>query len=245
MNDSLRKRVSAGFALPALVLLLLAGCRGGPEPGTITVSGSGTVRVQPDLLRLELTLRHTAESTGEAQARVADMVARALEILREAGVQDRNVRTAGLRFSPEYEWGQAGRRLLGQMAEQSISFSIENIDADASVASALVDRLTGINGIELQGMNFAVSDTDLPGERARELAFRQAREKADQFAALAGLRVVKVVGIFEEGRTLPTPMPAVQARNGAMFSEDSGAGTAIPAGEMEISARIVVQFAMR
>ena len=239
--------------LPALFLaaLPLLGCGGGGRQSVITVSGVGVVSAQPDTIRMTVSLRHIAATTREAQTEVAGMVRQALEILHGAGVEERNIGTAFLRFSPEYEWGPMGRNFLGQRAEQIITFSIDDIGADGERASAIIDRLIGINGIELQGMHFGVGDPAELHYRARELAYREAYEKARQYARLSGQRIVRTVGVFEEGRGLAPPFP-VHARAGQramLFGMDAvaeAAGpTTLPTGEMEISARVTVEFLAR
>ncbi|MCL2192285.1 MAG: SIMPL domain-containing protein [Treponema sp.] len=243
--------VARRFVFPVVVVAALSmlSCVGGPRQNTVTVSGVGTVRAQPDTIHMTISLRHIAETTREAQQEVTGMVRQALEILHIAGVEERNIGTAFLRFSPEYEWGPIGRNFLGQRAEQIITFSIGDIGTDGERASAIIDQLIGINGMELQGMHFSVGDPSRLRYEARELAYQEAMEKARQFARLSGRRIVRTMHILEEGPMSISPFP-VRAREQrtmafAMDAVAEAAGTALPAGEMEISARISVEFLMR
>jgi len=238
-------------AVPVMLFaaLSLMGCE--RRQNTVVVSGVGTVRAQPDTINMTISLRHTAETTREAQAAVTGMVRQALEILHHAGVEERNIGTAFLRFSPEYEWGPMGRVFLGQRAEQMITFSIDDIGIDSERVSAIIDRLIGINGIELQGMHFSVGDPAELQAKARELAFLDASSKARQYAQLAYQRIVGTRSIFEEGHIHGVSFPPAQARAGqrVMFAADAAVeaagSTVLPAGEMEISARITIEFLMR
>lgn len=244
-NCSATKRFVISLVAFVAVLPLL-GCGGERRQNTVTVSGVGTVRAQPDTINMTISLRHIARTTREAQHEVTGMVRRALEILHGAGVEERNIGTAFLRFSPEYEWGPMGRNFLGQRAEQIISFSVDDIGTDGERASGIIDRLIGINGIELQGMHFSVGDpTDLQS-RARELAYGEALEKARQLAGLSGQRIVRALHIAEEG-TSPFPSQARWQRTAMAMDAPvaEAAGTVLPAGEIEISARISVEFLMR
>ena len=249
-TTALKKSFAAvpAFFAGIAILVAVSSCSPSDAGGirienTVTVSGVGTVRAQPDTVRMEILLRNTARTTRAAQERVSAMVTQAIGILSEAGVEERNIRTAALRFSPEYEWGQQGRVLLGQRAEQAISFSVA---ADAN-ASAIIDSLVGINGIELQGMSFSIQDTSKLNAAARELAFREALEKAQQYAQLSGQSIAGTRSVFE-GAARSAPMP-VQARGAMAFAEASDMvakeTTVLPAGEVEISASISVEFIMR
>jgi uncharacterized protein YggE len=230
----------------ALAALPLQGCGG--EGDIVAVSGVGTVRVRPDTVRMTLSLRHTAETTREAQQEVTGMVRQALEVLRLAGVEDRNIVTTSLRFSPEYDWRPQGRVFLGQKAEQVLNFSILD-SGDDGAASEIIDRLIGIDGIELTGMLFTVGETTGFNKKARELAYLDALEKARQFAELSGRRIVRAAGIFEDGVSpSPARQMAARAPSPAMFAmadSESATGTALPSGETEITARISVEFLIR
>lgn len=239
-----------GFVLAALAAaLVFLGCASTARQNTVLVSGTGTVRAQPDTVQMVISMRYTARTTRQAQAEVTGMVRQALEILRDSGVEERNIGTAMLRFFPEYEWGPQGRNFLGQRAEQTIAFSIDDIGEGGASASPsdIIDRLIGINGIELQGMHFSVRDAEELHYRARELAYREALEKARQYARLSGQRIVRTLSVVEGG------LPPVAARQRAGIPQAVAmeadwavmGGTVLPAGEMEITARISVEFLMR
>jgi len=241
-------KVAFAIGIVAITLPLL-GCGGGGRQNTVTVSGVGVVRAQPDTIHMTISLRHTADTTREAQQEVASMIRQALEILHGAGVEERNIGTAFLRFSPEYEWGPMGRNFLGQRAEQIITFSIGDIGADGERASAIIDRLIEINGIELQGMHFSVEDPASLHQQARKLAFQDAKDKARQFARLSRQRIVRTLHVFEEGVVPAQPFPARGWGQRTVLAMDAVAeaagSTILPAGEMEISARISVEFLTR
>jgi len=245
------RSVAAG-KMPALLaaafflVLSLPGCATSGRQGTVTVSGHGIARAQPDAIRMTIALRHIAPTTREAQAQVNGMVGQALEILRAFGVEERNIATAALRFSTEYDWGgPQGRRLLGQRAEQIISFSIEDIGS-GNPASEIIDRLIGINGIELQGMQFGIRDAARLRAEARELAYLDALEKARQFAELSGQRIVRTLSVAEEGAAQQRQAMAMDDMRVAAEAAPAAFGaTELPAGELEISARVLVEFLVR
>jgi len=169
-----------------------------------------------------------------------------MKILQDSGVEDKNIQTASLRFMPEYEWGGDGRRrLLGQKTEQTIIFSINNLDG----ASGIIDQLIEINGIELQHMQFSVKDNSALYVRSRELAWQKALEKAEQYAKLSNMKIAGTLSISEEG--LPVSPVYNQARNSqkmlyaASTEAAADSSTALPSGEMEITSRVVVEFLLK
>ena len=231
-----------------IAVLYMAGCDTTKNKSLIAVSGTGTVMVQPDTVQMQLSLNRTAATTKQAQEEVSVMVKRALRILEDAGIESRNISTASLRFYPEYDWNTARRTLIGQKAEQVISFSVGGINAGGTeLVSNIIDQLIQIDGIELQQMQFSVKDTAELFARSRELAYQKARDKAEQYAKLSGMKILKTKSIAEEG-TMPVSPVFNRALNTQSFSADRGTSsgsTALPTGEMEISSSILVEFLLR
>ena len=237
-------------ALPFILITFsfLTGCTSLNTQSVVSVYGTGTVMTQPDMVQMVISLAETAPTTMQAQAEVNNKVREALQILKEAEIEDKNISTASLRFSPDYDWGQ-GRTLLGQRAEQTISFTIHNIKNDSERISRIIDRLIKINGIELQQLNFSVRDSAELFVRSRELAYTKARDKAVQYAELSGLKIVKVLTISEESS------PQIFSRNVAwnqsnVYMMDAKAAgesssSVVPSGEMEITTTIVASFLVR
>lgn len=238
------------LAAAAFALLCAAGCNSEHNRSVISVAGVGTVMAQPDTVQMQLSLNKTAATTRQAQEEVSAMVRRALKILEEAGIEGRNISTASLRFNPEYEWTSPRRVLIGQRAEQVITFSVGGINAGgAEMVSKIIDQLIEIDGIELQQMYFTVKETGDLFARSRELAYQKALEKAEQYAKLSGLKIARAVAIVEEGNS-PVSSVYNRAMNNKMMAfnleMDASAGsTVLPTGEMEITSRISVEFLLK
>ena len=223
--------------------LLVSGCAGKNETqSTISVFGTGTVLVQPNMLQMSITLSNVAQTTKSAGDEVGKMVRQTLMVLKNAGIEDKNITTASLTFRSEYEY-ITRRTLIGQRAEQRITFSIEDINNDSEKASGIIDQLIQINGIELNQINFSVKNNTEYFIQSRELAFQKAVEKAEQYAELSNLKIKKVLSVSEEGSPQALPINNVLARqNFAAEMSDSAGSTIIPTGEMEITTRILIVF---
>lgn len=236
-----------GIYVVILVILFLTGCKErvqSQNQSTISVIGTGTVMAQPDMLQMNISLWNIARTTQLAREEVSIMVRQALTILKENNVEDKNISTSSLTFRTEYDYSSGRRILTGQRAEQVITFSIEDIRNNNSIISIIIDRLTQINGIQLNQMNFSIKNNTEYFIRSRELAFQKATEKANQYAELSGLKIVKVLSISEDGTQYISPMNN-RAINQVVLegaaSKDEGS-TIVPVGELEITTRIIVVF---
>jgi len=241
-NEQLKKK--SVFCV-IVAVLCLAGC-GDKRQSNIIMSGTGTVFAKPDTVQMRISLSHVAATTRQAQEEVGNMVRKAMKILQDSGVEEKNIQTASLHFMPAYEWRSERRVLLGQKAEQTIAFSVENLNG----VSGIIDQLIGINGIELRQMQFSVKDNSALYARSRELAYEKARQKAEQYAKLSGMRIAGTLSISENGN-----MPVSPVSQRAMLHnqlQDSFAGeaaedgsTVLPTGEMEITSRVSIEFLLK
>ena len=214
------------------------------DQNTITVYGIGTVSVQPDVIQIDISLSKSDKTTRLAQQEVSRMVRKVLEILKENNIEDKNINTASLRFKPEYDYKLGKRVITGQRAEQRITFSIDGINNDDERVSKIIDSLTQINGLELNQISYNVKNNAEYDNKSRELAFRNASEKANQYAELSGRKIAKVLSISEDGtqRNLPTSNRAIQLAGKGFSPEAADSSTMLPLGEMEITTRILIVF---
>jgi len=231
-----------------IVIAFLSGCyKETGNQSTISVYGIGTVSVQPDIVQMSITLSNVAQTTKQAQEEVSRMVRQALQILKEANIEDKNINTASLTFSSEYEYTNK-RTLIGQRAEQRITFSIEGINGDNEKVSGIIDKLIQINGIELNQVNYSVKNTAEYYIKSRELAHKKAVEKATQYAELSNLKIIKVLSITDQGTQQVSPV-SNRIHNQQLFYADaaaaSDASTTLPIGELEISTNILVSFLLK
>jgi uncharacterized protein YggE len=213
------------------------------KQSTISVFGIGTVLVQPDMIQMTITLSNVAQTTKIAQEAVNSMVRQALAILKEADIEDKNISTASLRFNSEYEYTNR-RVLIGQKAEQKISFSIDDINNDDERVSRIIDQLIKINGIELDQIHFSVKNDIEYFIKSRELAYQKDVDKANQYAELSKLKIIKVLNISEEDNQAISSINNILVNQAFVDTETAsdGGSTIIPVGELKITTKILIVF---
>jgi uncharacterized protein YggE len=231
--------------IAAVVVLSSCGQHTGPtERSSVTVSGVGTVSVVPDMVRLSVSMNKTERTTRQAQEAVGTMAARVLAILKDSGIEDKDIQTASLRFNPEYEWRSGRSVLIGQRAEQSVDFAVRQIGRDAEKVARIIDRLVEIDGIVLNQIHFSVADNTEHFIRSRELAFEKAMQKAQQYADLSGLKLGRVLDISEDAANNAAPLYRSAMVNQFKMEEAAAMdiSTVLPSGQMEVTTRISVVF---
>lgn len=206
-----------------------------PATGSIVVSGTGRVAVQPDVadLRLGVTVARPSVETARAEAgRTMDSI---LTAVQAAGVARRDVNTAMLSVQPRYDYrdGQAP-----QLTGYEIANIVEVTVRDLAQIGSVVDGALAAGATSMDGLAFRVSDPALPERQARIRAMAEARARADVLAEAAGLSIEGVTDIVE-GVPVRPPFPLAKA-NRMMIAED--VATPVEAGSQEIAVSVTVTY---
>jgi uncharacterized protein YggE len=162
-------------------------------------------------------------------------------ILKDEGVEDKNLRTAFLSYGAEMEYRDGRSVQVGQRADQTIVVTIVDIAANANKFSVLLDKITAIDRVVIRDIKFDTENKTELFKQTRELAYQKALDKANQYANLSGLKVVKTLSISEE-RSRDILFGAYQNNVVYKSVESSVPSASVPAGEQEITSEIMVTF---
>lgn len=177
------------------------------ERRTVSVSGSGTVSAAPDEVVLRLGVETMAETASEALSENSEQMEAVIAAVTEAGVPEENVQTQTVQLRPRYETPpretgpEQERELIGYVASNIVEARTDDLEA----VGRLLDEAVQAGANRIDGIRFEVSD---PGElldQAREAAWQDAENKAQQLATLAEVELGEVLSISESTRA-PRPV---------------------------------------
>ena len=166
---------------------------------TITVPGTGTVQVEPDTATVNLGVQATEPTGAEAMEQVNADATAVTEALVAAGIAEEDIQTSGL--SLYSMTGDDGSTVTGYNASLSINVTIRDIEAVGSTID--VAQQAGGDGFTIGGVSFSFADPESVLEQARIDALANARAKAEQYAAAAGVELGGVVSIVEGASSPP------------------------------------------
>lgn len=217
------------------------------ETAFIPVTGEGKVTGQPDVAVLSLSMTSRTDDVSGAFGDVQGATQKVMDSLKAAGVNEKDIQTAGFSISPESQYDpQTGVSTpLGIRVTNSLTVKMR----DLTKVGATVNEIVTLGGslVQFGGVSFAIDDPAPLQQQAREKALVDAKAKAAQMAAGLGLTlgqpVFAVEGSFDVfrlcGRTTdpsldryaPAPLPK------------TGGGAGFAAGTLEIAATIQVCYA--
>lgn len=225
--------VGAGTAaqaqtLPSTPVPVIQGTR-------LDVVAEGSVAKTPDVATINAGVVTQAPTAGAAMSENANRMAAVVAALKKAGVADRDIQTSTLNLNPQYRYGENKPPVItGYQASNQVNVRFR----DVKRAGVILDTLVAQGANQIQGPSFSVDKPEAALDEARASAVRIARERANLYAASAGLRVKRILAISEQaaGSQPPMPMPMMAMR--AQKAED----TAIEAGEQELRVTLNVSF---
>ena len=209
---------------------------GGQEQTGISVNGSGTVSVAPDIARIEIGVEVTADTVAEARGEAADAMDAVMEALAENGVDEADVRTRFFNIYPQYNYREErAPEIIGFTVNNLVTVTVRDIDTASEVLDSAIEA--GRDAVRVNGISFTVDEPEEFLNQARADAIEDARARAETLADAAGVDLGAVRSISEStsffGDRFAYPEAAFDGAGGA---------TSISPGEQELSVNVSVVF---
>ena len=206
----------------------------GVGPG-ITVQATGTADVQPDSVRVSISVSVLAETNDIALAQAADAAASVREVLIAQQIAAADIATQTLAVNPEYTYTEAeGQKIVGFRASQVFDVLVR----DGSNAGDIIGDVISEGGanVAINSVTPVIDDATERAVRAREDAVKKARAKAEAYADLLGVELGKVVYLTE----ISSPTNVVVGAKSDVMAE--GAAPVIDLGTQQVTVTIEVRW---
>lgn len=212
--------------------------------GTITVTGHGTARRVPDVMRVDIAVESRADRVAVAYGQAGQRIAAVTAALRGHGVRAADIGTSRLSVRTETTWQQdRGAQIVGYVADAALVVSLRELgdDADpgpAAIIAAAVEA--GGDDVRLGGLTFGLADPEAVLVTARDAAWENALAKARRYAERAG-RALGPVRDIAEVAAAGAPVPQIRMVSAAAGGAESGS-VPVELGESEVGAHIQVTW---
>lgn len=228
-------------ALATLGLIALStttAATAGEAPGMVATSGEGRVEVAPDIAWLSFGVSARRPTVEAARDAVAEIVAAVIALARDTGLGDKDIATAAVSVSPEFDWDPKTRerRMLGYVVSRDIQLRLE----DLSRLGELTEDALGAGVTDAAPARFDTTRRTEIEHEALTAAARDARARAEVLAAALGASLGSPVRISASG-LMPPPMPA--ARGEMLMAADAQSGPqTYETGRIVVTARVTAEF---
>lgn len=200
---------------------------------SITVSGSGSISVKPDMVSMKFIVRNTGWNCPQVAERNAINTTNTINAIKEAGIPESDISTFDYSISQDNSHSYAGEYTV----RNTIAVIIRNIELTGKVIDAAVKNNTGANGITT--FEYLVSDKATALREARTLAIKNAQDAASLLAGASGCKVNGVLEIRED-------YTSASRGNDMMFKavsmEAGSTPTPIVEGNVTITSNVTVKY---
>jgi hypothetical protein len=216
---------------------------------TINVQGEGEVFAVPDTASFSFSVIKEGANVEEVQESAAKVSNEVIEYLKENGIEEKDIKTVGYNVYPMYEWEQivcvaypcpqGERKLVGFEINQSFTVKVR----DTKKAGELLSGVGGFGVENISGVSFTIDDEDALNREVRQLAVKDAKEKAQALADDLGVRLVRVVNFNEYN----VPYYArYDSKSSVMGMGGEGAVLPeLPVGENQIISQVNITYEIR
>jgi uncharacterized protein YggE len=191
---------------------------------------------EADRVQVDLAVVSRASEAERAVTQNAKMSQGVQAALRKALGSSASIESNGYALSPNYTYVKGkGQELDGYLVRNRLRISLDDIAA----AGRIVDSASAAGASEIGQVQFVLSDDSKYRKQALERATQNAMERAGVMATALGLRVVRVISVYE-GRA---PISPIRQRAESFKQSDGTASvpTSILPGGVEIRASVTVE----
>lgn len=196
------------LALAASLLLPALPARAEPlPPPRIVVTGEGEMAVRPDLAIVSLGVMREAKSAREALDANNAAMARVIAAMKETGIAERDLQTAGLQIMPRYTYtnkpdGTQQAELVGYEVTNTLSVRIRDLAKTGEILDQAVTLGINLGG----GISFTNDNPAAALQEARRRAVADAMAKAHTLGEAAGVALGRIIEITDTN-VVPPPIP--------------------------------------
>lgn len=211
-----------------------------PGETLLEVNAVGTVKSRPDLARLFVVVKSTADSPAKARSANAALIDRVTAAARSAGVTAEDVRPSTRAWPMGFVGNEAANMALpasmrppGKTEASTLEIALRGFTRIEAVRSA-VERA---GAEQVTGPAYELVNDSAARRAAKLEAIGRARTEADDYAQALGMQVVRILRVSERVTAYADPeeMQTLYAAMGV------GGGSA---DEIETVARVAVDFAL-
>src|SRR5690349_3676350 len=189
----------------------------------VTVVGAGQVKGTPDTLTVNASIEFVAPDVSGAMNQTSDRQRAVIDALVGSGIDRKDISTSNVSLQPQFA-GSDSTTIIGYRATNSIEVKIRKLDSASQTLASIVS--TGGDATRINSVNYSLEDDSQLVKDARARAFNDAKDRAQQYADLSGLKLGKVISITESGAsTPPTPMPSFKGAEMAAVPLEPGQQT--------------------
>lgn len=264
MNKHYKYLIWAGTAvLVVLALFLMVSIdhisNTATTTNTVSFDGEGRVFAKPDIAAVSFSILTEATTSKKAQDDNSTRSTKVVDFLKNQGIEEKDIKTSGYNVYPQYSYPRpvplgvevqsypapdyypSNPKITGYQVSQSFEVKVRDLEK----VSDILDGLVTAGANQVNNLGFQIDDIEKIKNEARELAIKNAKEKASTLKKQIGIRLGKIVNYYEGGNYSMYDKMYLAARPESGGGGVGGGGPSIPAGENEIVVSVTITYQIK
>lgn len=215
----------------------------------ITVTDTGEIYAKPDLALMDFSVVTEEKTVSEAMSKNVEKMNKIIAVLKEQGIEEKDLKTVSFNIYPRYEYWQeekclvppcpSGKRVLvGYEVRQTLEVKIRSLDKIGLV----IEKATALGANQVGDLQMTIDNQDELKKQARAEAIEEAKAKAENLASQLEVKLTRIVNFAE---TSYVPLYGLE-KGVAVEGGIGGAGTpTIETGENKITVTVTITYEIR
>jgi len=205
---------------------------------SFSVSGEGKVSVIPDIATVSVGVQSQGTTTKLVQDDLNKKINAISEAVKKLGIDSKDIQTKNYSLNPMYDYTNGKQRITGFQADSTLAIKVRELDK----ANTVIDASTTAGANTIGGIGFDVEDKTKVENEARQMAFNEAKQKAEMAASIAGFKLGKVINYTEAEGSQTSPVPFL-AKAEVLDTRGVGAApTQVQPGSQEVQMTVTVYY---
>ncbi len=214
-----------------------------PAMNVITVNGKGEVFAKPDIAMFTFGDTEVAASVSAAQTAATTKINKAIDIVKAAGVDEKDIKNLGYNINPRYQPCTQFRCptvpvIEGYEFNQTIQVKVR----DTEKVGDILGKLGGAQLSNISDLRFTIDDEDTVIAQAKDKAIEDAQQKAKTLAKSLGVHLGKIVSFNEGGYPMPYYSEMSYKGGVAMDVMNQSSAPQVPTGENNIVSNVSITY---
>jgi len=231
-------------AMVALIAILVSACGSTTVNQealrTISVTGSGSANLVPDIAYIYVGVHTEKPSAAEAVDENNTQTQTMIEALKNFGIDAKDIRTTNFSIWPQERYDQFTGTPTGDktyVVDNTVYVTMRDLDK----LGELLDTVIAAGANTVNSIQFDVADKSEALKNARVIAVQDAEAQAQELADAAGVKLgeVQSIGFYD---TSPYPVYDGKGGGGAAVAE---AAVPIQPGQLTFTVNVTVTYVIK
>ena len=185
------------------------------KENVISVTGYGKLFIEPNFLNIFISLACRSNNMKSSLEGINSNMKELFELIKQYNIEENWVHVVDLSFGPKYEWKKEVHEFLGYDVNQKVNIEMDATRENEENARKVISEIASLKFLNDCDIQYGLKNKKKYLETVRELSFKNAVDKAEQYAALASVRIIKANSITDRDSV------GVYSRSNSQMNEDA------------------------